>query len=64
MISMAPAEVTRRLVEASDASDLTTDRLETKLDMSPAGVTARLREASELYAACVALRASRRSVAP
>ena len=57
MISMAPADVTRRLVEASDKSDLTTDRLETKIDMSPRAVTSRLREASELYAACVMLRA-------
>ena len=57
MISMAPEEVTRRRVEASDKSDLTKDRLETKIDMSPRGVSSRLREASELYTACVALRA-------
>ena len=57
MISMSPEDVTRRLVEASDKSDLTKDRLETKIDMSPRGVTSRLREASELYTACVALRA-------
>lgn len=57
MISMAPMEITRRLMAASDATDLSRDRLETKIDMSPAGITARLREASQLYAACMALRA-------
>lgn len=59
MISMTPAEVTRRLRVASEASDLTTDRLETKIDMSPAGVTARLREVADLHEACVALGARR-----
>lgn len=44
---------------ASDATDLSTDRLETKIDMSLAGVTARLREASDLHEVCVALGASR-----
>ena len=57
MTSMAPEDVTRRLVEASDKSDLTKDRIETKIDMSPRAVTSRLREASELYTACLALRA-------
>jgi hypothetical protein len=57
MIPMAPEDVTRRLEDASAAADLTTDRLETKLDMSPGAVTARLREAFELYEVCVALRA-------
>ena len=55
MISMSPEDVTRRLVEASDKSDLTKDRLETKIDMSPRAITSRWREASELYTACVAL---------
>lgn len=59
MTSMAPADVSLRLMAASDASDLTTSRLEAKIDMSPAGVTARLREASDLYDACVALRGAR-----
>jgi hypothetical protein len=36
---------------------LSTDRLETKIDMSPSAVSARLREASDLYEACLALRA-------
>lgn len=58
MISMTRENVTRRLVEASERSDLTT-RLETKIDMSPSAVTARLREASDLYTACVTLRAIR-----
>jgi hypothetical protein len=57
MISMTPNEITRRLREASAKSDLTTERLETKIDMTPAGVSIRLREASELHDACVKLRA-------
>lgn len=57
MISMAPEAVASRLREASDASDLATDRLETKIDMSPEAVWARLCEAAQLYEACVALRA-------
>jgi len=56
MISMTPEDVTNRLVEASKQSDLTTDRLATKIDMSPHAITARLREASDLYVACVVLR--------
>jgi hypothetical protein len=61
MISMKPEDVTRRLDEASRATDLTTDRLETKIDMSPGAVAARLREASDLYAACISLRARSRT---
>jgi hypothetical protein len=57
MIAMTPDAVAARLAEASDQSDLTTDRLETKIDMSKDAITARLREASDLFAACLALRA-------
>jgi hypothetical protein len=64
MISMDPHEVTRRLRKASDASDLTTDRLSTKIDMSPNAVTARLKEASDLYEACLALEARSLAKAP
>lgn len=60
MIPMSAADISRRLAAASDATDLFTDRLETKIDMSPAGVTARLREASDLHEACVALGAYRK----
>lgn len=59
MISMAPEAVASRLRAASDASDLATDRLETKIDMSPEAVWARLCEAAQLYEACLALRAKR-----
>ncbi len=58
MISMDPSEVTGRLRAVSEQVDLTTDRLETKIDMSPAGVTTRLREVDELLATCVSLRAA------
>jgi hypothetical protein len=57
-VSMKPADITRRLVEASEVSDLSADRrLEGKLDLSPTGITRRLREASELLDLCVSLRA-------
>lgn len=57
-VSMAPADVTRRLLAASEASDLSAERrLEGKLDLSPRGITQRLREASELLDLCVSLRA-------
>jgi hypothetical protein len=55
MISMRPADVTERLEQVSRATDLSTDRLSTKIDMSPRAVTARLLEASDLYEACLAL---------
>jgi hypothetical protein len=64
-VSMTPADITRRLVEASDASDLSADRrLEGKLDLSPTGITQRLREASELLDLCVSLRAREPGVKP
>ncbi len=64
-VSMTPADITRRLVEASDASDLSADRrLEGKLDLSPRGITQRLREASELLDLCVSLRAREPGVTP
>ena len=57
-VSLSAEAVSRRLEEASAASDLSADRrLESKIDLSPEGVTRRLREASSLYALCQSLRA-------
>lgn len=57
-VSMSAAAVSRRLEEASAASNLSADRrLESKIDLSPEGVTRRLDEASSLYALCQSLRA-------
>jgi hypothetical protein len=51
--SMAAAEVTARLQEASRASDLdAARRLDSKIDLTPQGVTLRLREASDLLNIC------------
>lgn len=57
-VSMAPEDVTGRLLEASRATDLSpASRLDQKIDLSQSGVTARLREASDLLALCQKLRA-------
>jgi hypothetical protein len=53
----APA-ITRRLMQASAASDLNAARrLDAKIDLSPEGVSRRLRECSELLELCRRLRA-------
>jgi hypothetical protein len=57
-VSLSAAAVSRRLEEASAASNLSADRrLDTKIDLSPEGVSHRLHEASSLYALCQSLRA-------
>jgi hypothetical protein len=57
-LSLSAADVSRRLEEASAASNLSAERrLESKIDLSPAGVSRRLNEASSLYALCRSLRA-------
>lgn len=59
MISMTPEDVTRRLLQVSDMTDLTGGRIDTKIDMSPLAISARLREVSDLLDACLMLRAAR-----
>ena len=56
MTHPSPADVTARLRQASELSDLSSGgRLLTKVDMSARGVSRRLRRASELRAGCLAL---------
>ena len=59
-VSMSPAAIRARLLEASRLADLRPEhRLDTKLDMSPGGIRRRLELASELSELCRALAAAK-----